>query len=177
MPATVVRGDKELFRKLSRLERDLAPKALANSLNRTATKTRQQVVRDAVTASKRKAKDVRRYVRLGRRARAPHNLNAEIERDSPAALKAKGNVSQPFTVAKLNGLRFVRQEDGVRWSAGRSRDSSPNLPIFRTKPRSRDILKRSLIAAARDQMRLFFPAEFRKQLNTQIQKIRIRSRR
>jgi len=175
MPAAAtIRGGKEIAQKLSRLERQLAPKAIANSLNSTATKTRQQVVREAVTASKRKAKDVRRYIRFGRRARAPMNLETEVERDAPAALKAKGAVSQPFTVAKLNGLRFVRLENSTRWSAGRSRNWEPNLPIYRTKPRFRDILKRSLISAAREQMRVFFPLEFRRQLDTQIQKLRAR---
>lgn len=188
MAASKITGEKLLRKNLSRLERKLAPKAMANSLNRTGTKTRQQVVRDARAAGSRmKPKELRALVRMTQRARAPINLTAAVSRDAPATRERRAGVplSPPFVVARFGGRRFQRAERrpsgyrGAGWSPGRPRSSSPNLPIISAEPRTADVrrvLQRSLIKAGREQMIKFLPGEFRAQLAKQLVKLNAKGR-
>lgn len=176
-----LQGQRKLLRALSKLERQLAPRAMANALNRTATKARQQVVADARAASSRKAKDLRRWVRIARRAKAPDNLTAALTRDTPPerAAARTGPTSAPFVVDSLNGKTFVRARNGKRRTRDRPATSPPNLPIYRVGPRSKDVrrvLQRSLVKAAEHQMKAFMPGEFRTQLARQVSRIQSRSR-
>lgn len=177
-----LQGQRALMRKLSTLERQLAPRAMAGALNRTATKARQQVVSDARQANPgRKAKDLRRWVRVAQRAKAPDRLAAMLARDTPptSAPARRGRTSAPFRVDALSGKTFVRDENGKRRSRGRPQSSPPNLPIYRVGPRSRDVrrvLQRSLFKAAQQQMTTFLPGEFRRQLARQVSRIQARGR-
>lgn len=183
-----IKGDKALRKNLSKLERSLAPRAMANSLNRTGTKTRQQVVRDArAGGSKLKARELRALVRVAERAKAPNRLTARVARDAPAERRTRRTVptSAPFRVARFGNKRFARalqEPPGYRGrgrTRGRPATSPENLPLVPLEPRSsstRRILQRTLVAAARAQMRTFLPGEFRRQLAKQVAKIQARGR-
>lgn len=185
--ASRVIGEKRLRRNLSSLERRLAPRAMANSLNRTGTKTRQQVVADARAGGSRlSASELRRLIYVSQRARAPDRLTTGVSRQTPVTRpRASVALSRPFVVRRFGGRQFRRAESfpagysGRGWSEGRPRTSSPNLPIVATEaPRSaiRAILHRTLLAAAQNQMRRFLPGEFRIQLAKQVAKLKARGK-
>lgn len=184
-----IKGDRALIKALTALERRLAPRAMANSLNRTGTKTRQQVVRDARAAgSKLSGKRLRQMVGITQRARAPQKLTTAVSREYfQRAARATGPVSAPFTATMKTGHteRFVRARirpakySGSGYTRGRPRTSPPNLPILPLESRGRDlrrVLSQALQSAARKQMREFLPGEFRRQLARQVAKIHAKGR-
>ena len=189
----VIRGEKEFLRKLSVIERKFAPAAFALALNRTATRVRQQVVSDAMAANPR-AKKPKLNRMVGVTARASvKELRAIVGRKLPGAPRKFTAVpvnSTPFRVDSLGGHDFhraLRPNPGYRGrgrTSGRPSSSGDNLPIFRAevvarrKPRKdvRAVLKRSLIAAAEQQMKAFLPGEFRRQLNVKLAKLALKRR-
>ena len=205
MAAVQIKGREAMLRNLAAIEKKYAPAAMANALNSTQTRVRKQVIGDAVAANpKRPKRQIGKWVRRGRRAKAPTNLVAEVTRQTPRQnTRIKGvPVSASFVSQTLGGHTYVRALStpagyrGKGWSRDRSqsggvrpRTSSPNLPLFRVSTSSRDraaaearsdsvrrTLERSLVQAAEHQMRTFLPGEFRRHLDRRVSRINARRR-
>lgn len=184
----VLIGDKALFKKLSKLERELAPKALALALNRTATKVRQVTVKEIAAATGRKAKDVRGDVKTRARAKAPNQLRTDVTvTDRESNHRPAVPVSRPFSAPLKGGtfraVRALRQPasySGRGRSKGRPQSSPPNLPIYVVnasgtlrRKTSHALLRRELMHAAREKTATFFRPEFKRQLARQVEKFKL----
>lgn len=172
MATITITGEKQLKRNLTRLERKVLPRAMANALNRTATEGRKQTIKEVARMEKRHPKSFRSIIRVVRRARAKIREFAIVgvfrRQDVTTA-----RLSKPFHLksARRGAGMYRRRIPGVARTKGRPETSSPNLPIYPGKDFVRD--RRDSIAKMQCglAMKTFYPAEVREQIKKLVAKL------
>jgi hypothetical protein len=166
-------GEREFIRTLSKLERYVLPRAQANTLNRTATRARKESIADIAKHERRKKKSFRSIIRVTKRARARISMYSMVgvfRRENLTSAK----LSDPFY---RNGIEYRRVLNGRKWTERRPRSSSPNLPVFQNRSRTRDRREQITMRERHQAMRHYYPGELRKQIDKAVASIRRRIKR
>ena len=177
-----VEGWDAMLKTLDAVARKEAPAACANALNASARRVVTRTAKAIGRAESRKVKDLRKQIRVSKRARAPLDLWTRVVAGVQESIKGAPKVptSRRFAIPGRSGIyvRALSKPAGYRGperTPGRPPTSPPNLPIYNiTKRRGNDRRRVTLERAARVVLREYYPGEFRRQLEQRLRRRAIR---